>query len=73
MNTKSISAMEARKRFGEIMNRVALRGESFTIERAGKPLVKIVPVAPSGEDIFDRPFSTFSEWDDKSNDVYDQI
>jgi prevent-host-death family protein len=73
MNSKSISAMEARKRFGEIMNRVALRGESFTIARAGKPLVRIVPVAPIEDGVFENPFNTFSEWDDKSNDVYDSL
>ena len=73
MIAKNISAMEARKRFGEIMNLVALRGESFTIARAGKPLVRIVPVAPVDEDVFERPFSTFTEWNEPSNDAYDSL
>ncbi len=73
MIAKNISAMEARKRFGEIMNLVALRGESFTIARAGKPLVRIVPVAPVDEDVFERPFSTFAEWNEPSNDAYDSL
>jgi prevent-host-death family protein len=73
MIAKNISAMEARKRFGEIMNLVALRGESFTIARAGKPLVRIVPVSPVNEDVFDRPFSTFTEWNESSNDAYDAL
>lgn len=69
--------MEARKRFGEIMNRVALRGEKFTIARAGKPLARIVPIevrsTDSGADIFDMPFATFNEWNDPSNDAYDAL
>ena len=73
MIAKSISAMEARRRFGEIMNLVALRGESFTVERAGKPLVRIIPVSPVNEDMFERPFSTFTEWSDPSNDAYDSL
>ena len=68
--------MEARKRFGEIMNRVALRGERFTVARAGKPLARIIPIGNSidgGADIFDIPFATFSEWSDPSNDAYDAL
>jgi prevent-host-death family protein len=73
MIAKNISAMEARKRFGEIMNRVALGGESFTIARAGKPLVRIVPITPINEDVFDRPFKAFTEWNNKANDSYDAL
>ena len=70
--------MEARKRFGEIMNRVALRGERYTIARAGKPLARIVPIetgtdATSTFDIFEIPFATFNEWSDPSNDAYDAL
>lgn len=73
MITKTISAMEARKHFGEIMNLVALRGECFTIARSGRPLVRIVPVNPVNEDMFERPFSTFTEWNEPANDAYDSL
>ncbi|MEK7509637.1 MAG: type II toxin-antitoxin system Phd/YefM family antitoxin [Patescibacteria group bacterium] len=75
MATKTLSAMEARKRFGEIMNRVALRGEKFTVARAGKPLARIVPIESNDAriDVFDVPFATFSEWNDPSNDAYDAL
>lgn len=73
MIAKNISAMEARKRFGEIMNLVALRGESFTIERAGKPLVRIVPVNQVNEGVFEHPFAKFTEWNHKSDDAYDTL
>lgn len=68
--------MEARKRFGEIMNRVALRGDTYTVERAGKPLVRIIPVGKATynpNDPFDNPFATFTEWNDPADDMYDGL
>jgi prevent-host-death family protein len=39
---KTISAMKARQNLGQIMNEVALRGDDFVIERAGKPVAVLV-------------------------------
>jgi prevent-host-death family protein len=39
---KKISAMKARQNLGQIMNEVAIRGDAYIIERAGKPLVAII-------------------------------
>lgn len=36
--------MEARKRFGEILNSAFYRGISTIIERKGRPIAKVVPV-----------------------------
>lgn len=36
--------MFARKNFGQILNEAALLGETFIIERAGKPMAALVPV-----------------------------
>lgn len=36
--------MEARKRFGEILNSAFYRGISTVIERKGKPIAKVVPM-----------------------------
>lgn len=36
--------MQARKQFGEIMSRAAYQGKSVIIERAGKPIVAILPI-----------------------------
>ena len=47
MTAKIVSAMEARKGFGDLLNQVALKGEEIVIERAGKPLAKLSPVKPS--------------------------
>ena len=41
---KTISAMEARQRLGQIMNEVQLRNDHYIIERAGKPMVAMVPL-----------------------------
>ncbi len=39
---KKISAMKVRQNLGQIMNEVALRGDDYVIERAGKPLVAMI-------------------------------
>lgn len=41
---KSVTAMEARKNFGNLLDQVALREEEVIIERAGKPLARLVNV-----------------------------
>jgi hypothetical protein len=43
--TTTLSAMEARHRFGEILNRVNLVHEQFIIERKGQALAAIVPIS----------------------------
>ena len=68
--------MNARRSFGEIMNRVALRGDTYIIERAGKPLVRIVPVSGARfnpNDPLDNPYATFTEWNDPADDIYDNL
>ncbi len=41
---KTVSALEARRRLGEIMEGVYYRGDEVIVERAGKPMCAIVPV-----------------------------
>ncbi len=41
---KSVSAVEARQKLGEILNRVALRREEIIIERAGKKIARLSPI-----------------------------
>jgi len=43
--TEKISTLEMRQRLGDILNRVALRSDQFIIERKGKPMAAMVPVA----------------------------
>jgi antitoxin (DNA-binding transcriptional repressor) of toxin-antitoxin stability system len=41
-----ISATQTARRFSELMNRVRYRGESFIVERGGKPVCEILPAQP---------------------------
>lgn len=40
---RTLSAVEARKRLGEILEGVYYRGDEVIIERAGKPMAVVVP------------------------------
>ena len=42
--SQSVSAVEARQKLGEILNRVALRREEIIIERAGKKIARLLPI-----------------------------
>ncbi|MBF0565098.1 MAG: type II toxin-antitoxin system Phd/YefM family antitoxin [Nitrospirae bacterium] len=41
---KTISAMKARQTLGQILNEVSISSDTYIIERAGKPLVAVIPV-----------------------------
>jgi prevent-host-death family protein len=41
---KRISAMKVRQNLGQVMNEVAIRGDDYIVERAGKPVVAIIPM-----------------------------
>jgi prevent-host-death family protein len=41
---KTVSAIKARQNLGQVMNEVALKDDEYIVERAGKPLVAIIPV-----------------------------
>jgi len=41
---KKISAMKARQNLGSLMNSISLKGDEVIIERAGKPMVAMIPV-----------------------------
>ena len=41
---KRISAMDLRKRLGQIMNEVSLRDDEYVVERDGKPLAALIPL-----------------------------
>lgn len=41
---KTISAIKARQNLGQLMNEVSLKEDEYIIERAGKPLVAIIPI-----------------------------
>lgn len=39
---KKISAIKARQNLGQLLNEVSIRGDTYVIERAGKPLAALV-------------------------------
>ena len=46
--SQSVSAVEARQKLGEILNRVSLRQEEIVIERAGKKIARLSPIGKTG-------------------------
>jgi antitoxin (DNA-binding transcriptional repressor) of toxin-antitoxin stability system len=44
---RRMSATEAARNSSEILNRVLYRGETFLIERSGKPICEMRPAEPS--------------------------
>jgi prevent-host-death family protein len=41
---KTVSAIKARQNLGQVMNEVYLKDDEYIVERAGKPLVAIIPI-----------------------------
>ena len=41
---KKISAIKVRQNLGQVMNEVALKDDEYIVERAGKPIVAIIPI-----------------------------
>jgi prevent-host-death family protein len=39
---KKVSAIKARQNLGQLLNEVSIKGDSFIIERAGKPLAALI-------------------------------
>ena len=48
MQTK-VTAVEARQKLGDLLNRVTLLQEEIIIERAGKPLARLSPIQKRGK------------------------
>jgi len=46
---KTITAMYARKNFGQLLNEVSLLNETFVVHRAGRPMAALVPVSSEQE------------------------
>jgi prevent-host-death family protein len=41
---KRISATELARRLGDILGRIRYRGDTFTVERNGKPVARLTPI-----------------------------
>jgi prevent-host-death family protein len=73
---QTVSAVEARQKLGEILNRVSLRQEEIIIERAGKKIARLSPIdnevsRPSGKLDFRKAAGLGKEiWQELDIDAY---
>ena len=65
---KTISAYNARTRFGELLNEVYYKDEEIVVERKGKPMVKIVKAEPRREKTVDPFLRVAGVWKDLDTD-----
>ncbi len=74
--SQSVSAVEARQKFGEMLNRVALRREEIIIERAARKIARLSPIEneesrPQGRLDFRKAAGLGKEiWQEIDVDVY---
>ena len=63
IKSKEITATELARNLADYLNRVAYRGEQFTIVRNGKPLGELRPLSPTGtaKDLIEA-LNTLEEW-----------
>ena len=68
---RKVSAVEARKRLGEILESVYYRGDEVVIERAGKPMAVVIPAAryEAMERSRDRLFELIEKAQERNKDV----
>ena len=68
---RRLSAVEARKRLGELLEGVYYRGDEVVIERAGKPMAVVVPTGlyESLERSRDRLFELIEKNWERNKDV----
>lgn len=75
---KTVSAIKARQNLGQVMNEVFLKDDEYIVERAGKPLVAIIPIEKylnmtGKRQEFYRLFDSIQGTADHSSSVEDDI
>jgi len=72
---RTISAVEARKRLGEILESVYYRGDEVIIERAGKPMAVVIPSSryEAMERKRDRMWELIAEAHERNKDVPPEV
>jgi antitoxin (DNA-binding transcriptional repressor) of toxin-antitoxin stability system len=71
----TVSATEAARRFSDLINRASYQGETFVIERGGKPICQIGPLAEkrcTGADLIEL-FARLPRPDDEYLDAVEEI
>jgi antitoxin (DNA-binding transcriptional repressor) of toxin-antitoxin stability system len=70
-----VSATEAARRFSDLINRASYQGETFVIERGGKPICQIGPLAEqrcTGQDLIEL-FARLPKPDEEFLDAVEEI
>jgi prevent-host-death family protein len=75
---KTVSAIKVRQNLGQLMNEVSIKADEYIVERAGKPLVAIIPIEKylrmkEQRDDFFRLYGTLQKCADKADSVDDDI
>ena len=72
---RKVSALEARKRLGEILESVYYRGDEVVVERAGKPMAVVISaeryeaIEREREQAFERVFRLIDQAQERNRDV----
>ncbi len=75
---KTVSAIKVRQNLGQLMNEVSIKADDYIVERAGKPLVAIIPIEKylnmkSNREDFFRLYSALQKNADTSGAVDDDL
>lgn len=68
MGEQSINVAEAKKRFSELLGKVAYGKEQIVITKKGRPMARLVPTEESGMRLGDTP-----GWLDENDTFFDTI
>ena len=75
---KTVSAIKVRQNLGQLMNEVSIKADDYIVERAGKPLVAIIPIEKylnmkSNREDFFRLYGSLQKNADTSGSVDDDL
>lgn len=72
---KTISALDVRRKLGQLLEEVYYQGSQFIVERAGKPMAVIVPVSQykQWKERRERFFAMIDEVRAKNEDILPEV
>lgn len=72
---KTISALDARKKLGQVLEEVFYQGNQFIVERAGKPMAVVIPVSQyrQWKEKRERFFAMIDEVRERNNDIPPEV
>jgi len=72
MMEKTINALDARRRLGQLLEEVYYQGHQYIIERAGKPMAVVVPISQyrQWKERREQFFALIDEAREANKDVY---